>query len=393
MSKTKRTSAKPAAKVAVMVARALPLSIAALCVLPALLVNVDWSPSTPLAWKVAPAALILGSALFIEAAYRARSYVLSPLFVGFALLLMTANFLSAFNNATHRTGDRSDLRRGMIAAAEQAKQQRSQWSQARTEAVKLAGETPVAAIRADIERAISTDARRWQATGECDPLKTTAGASMTFCAQVASLRKKLGAAEQRDKLDTQLASLQSSTVVTATPASADPFAENLAGFLSVFGVQMSDAGKQMISTQRDLLLALCLELLATFGPTAALLIFSGREVSAHRAPAKPAPVLVKAAAASPADASPALETEPADPFADFITSRLEPCEGASIRAGDAWELWLQWCAEQGAEPGTQKRFGARMKVDFAHDKTNNRPRYLGVRQVRTVPLLKVVSAA
>jgi hypothetical protein len=34
-----------------------------------------------------------------------------------------------------------------------------------------------------------------------------------------------------------------------------------------------------------------------------------------------------------------------------------------------------------------------MKVDFAHDKTNNRPRYLGVRQERGVPALKIVTAA
>jgi hypothetical protein len=42
------------------------------------------------------------------------------------------------------------------------------------------------------------------------------------------------------------------------------------------------------------------------------------------------------------------------------------------RAGDAWDLWLQWCSDAGVEAGTQKRFGARMKADFAHDKTNIR---------------------
>jgi hypothetical protein len=34
-----------------------------------------------------------------------------------------------------------------------------------------------------------------------------------------------------------------------------------------------------------------------------------------------------------------------------------------------------------------------MKADFAHDKTNNRPRYLGVRVKRGAPALKIVSAA
>jgi hypothetical protein len=377
--------------VARMVASVAPLTIAALCVAPALLVNVDWSPSTPLAWKVAPAALILGSALFVEAAYRARSYVLSPIYVVLALLMITANFLSAFNNATHRTGDRSDHRRELIAAAEQAEHQRSQWSQARSEAAKVVGETPVAVIWADIERAISADARRWQATGECDPLKTTAGASMTFCAQIASLRKQLGAAEQRDRIDAQLASLLTSTSGTATPTTADPFSENLAGILGVLGVNLSDTGKQMISTQRDLLLALCLELLATFGPTAALLTFGARQAQGARPATKSVPLQTFTTRSE--GASLVTPAEPSDHYADFITSRLEPCEGASIRAGDAWELWLQWCADQGTEPGTQKRFGARMKLDFAHDKTNNRPRYLAVRVKRPASALKIVSAA
>jgi hypothetical protein len=391
MKRSTRSNAAQFPTVAQMVASVTPLTIAALCVVPALLVNVDWSPSTPLTWKVAPAALILGSALFVEAAYRARSYILSPLYVVLALLMMATNFLSAFNNATHRTGDRSDQRRGLISAAEQAEHQRSQWSQARLEAVKLVGETPVAVIRADIERAVSVDARRWQATGECDPLKTTAGASMTFCAQIASLRKQLGAAEQRDRIDAQLASLLTSTSGTATPATADPFSENLAGVLGVLGVHLSDTGKQMISTQRDLLLALCLELLATFGPTAALLTFGGR----HAPTARPAARLVTVQAINNGTSGTRLITlaEPSDHYADFIAARLEPCEGASIRAGDAWELWLQWCADQDAEPGTQKRFGARMKMDFAHDKTNNRPRYLGVRAKRPTSALKIVTAA
>lgn len=392
MSKSKMRTTSSIQTVATKVAGALPFLLASMCVSPAILFNVDWSPTTPLAWKVAPTALILGSALFVESACRARSYVLTPLFFAIAVLLMTTNVLSAFNNATHRTGDRSDHRRGMIAAAEQAKQQRSQWSQARAEAVKLAGEAPVASIRADIEQAISADARRWQATGQCDPLKTTAGASMTFCSGVATIKKRLGAAEQRDRIDQQLARLNTTAATIDAPASADPFADNLAAFLGAIGFQMSDSGKQLISTQRDILLALCLELLATFGPTAALLIFSGRELSIAHGAAKPTKQTAPVEAAELAPAAQAAAA-PIDTHVDFMAARLEPCEGASIRAGEAWELWLQWCSEQGLEPGTQKRFGARMKADFAHDKTNNRPRYLGVRVKRGAPALKIVSAA
>jgi hypothetical protein len=44
---------------------------------------------------------------------------------------------------------------------------------------------------------------------------------------------------------------------------------------------------------------------------------------------------------------------------------------------DAWDLCLPSCLEAGVEAGTPKRFGADMKANFAHDNTNNRPRYLG----------------
>lgn len=367
-----------------------PMVAAALCVLPAILINVDWSSATPLAWKVAPVGLILGAALFAEAARRAASWAVSPAFVALALLLMAVNTMTAFTNATHRTEGKRDDRSATIAAAEKQRsqwsQQWSQWSQGRAGAVKLAGETPAASIRADVEALIASDARRWQSTGKCDPLLTTAPASMSFCRQVASLRSRLAAAEQRDKFDALLAQLAKAPATTAAPATADPFGENLGAVLGALGIQLSDDGKRMLSTQRDILLAVALELLATFGPAAAFLIFGhGKTAAPSHASARPvAPAAAAVVAATP-------DTTP-DVFAAFCASRLEQVEDASIRAGDAWEAWLQWCSEQGIEPGTQKRFGSRMKLAFTHDRASNRPRYLGVRLKRHAPQLKVVAA-
>lgn len=65
--------------------------------------------------------------------------------------------------------------------------------------------------------------------------------------------------------------------------------------------------------------------------------------------------------------------------------------GCSV--GDAWDLGLEGCLDAGVEAGTKKRFGPRMKANVAHDTTNNRPRYLGVRQRSGAPALKIVSAA
>lgn len=367
-----------------------PMVAAALCVLPAILINVDWSSATPLAWKVAPVGLILGAALFAEAARRAASWAVSPAFVALALLLMAVNTMTAFTNATHRTEGKRDDRSATIAAAEKQRsqwsQQWSQWSQGRAGAVKLAGETPAASIRADVEALIASDARRWQSTGKCDPLLTTAPASMSFCRQVASLRSRLAAAEQRDKFDALLAQLAKAPATTAAPATADPFGENLGAVLGALGIHLSDDGKRMLSTQRDILLAVALELLATFGPAAAFLIFG------HGKPAPSSPTSARPAASAAAAVVAATPDTTPDVFAAFCASRLEQVEDASIRAGDAWEAWLQWCSEQGIEPGTQKRFGSRMKLAFTHDRASNRPRYLGVRLKRHAPQLKVVAA-
>lgn len=373
---------------------------------PALMVNVDWSGETPLSWNLAAAGSILCAALFIEGARLARSWTLSPTFLVAALFLVLVNVQVAFEHATHRSDDRSDHRKSAIIAAEKASSQRSQWSQSRTEAAMVAGERTPDSYEADIQARILRDAKRWQATKECDPLHTTAGASMTFCSEVAELRSKKAAAEKRDELDAKIAELDAKTEGAEIVTSADPFADGFASFMMMFGVKLSDDVKHAISVNKDVMRAVALELIAALGPSAWLLMVNGLVSGQSPAPA-PAPAAGRpagpaarperqpepkptASAAGPPVAPPPVPVE--DPFHAFVAERLEDANGITTKANVPWAAWQEWCRENGHEIGSQKTFGGKMKTRFAHDQNNNRPVYLNVRVKPAAPALRVVAS-
>ena len=346
--------------------------------LPALLINLDWSDGASIAWNVAAAGSIFACAMFVEAALRAGRSARALFFVAAAGVLMLANLQTAFDNAAHRSSDRSDLRANQFQAAERASSQRSQWSRERDEAVKIAGLAPAAVLRADIERAIAADAPRWRSTRLCQPIETTAPASISFCAQLAILRGKLAAAEQRDRIDARLAELDRATATQeAIPTATDPFAEGAARLLSALGLKIADDAKFTLTAWRDLVRSLALELIAALGPSAWLSVTSGNRLNAASVvKSMPGdaerPSLVRRLPAEINDAT-------ASPFEQFRVSQLEAIEGETLRAGAAWMLWQAWCSKQGLDPGSQKKFGSSMKRKFAHDRNSNRPRYLNVR--------------
>lgn len=352
--------------------------VAPVWLLPALLINLDWSAGASAAWNVAAAGSIFACAIFVEATLRANTPGRALFFVAAAGILMFANLQTAFDNAAHRSSDRSDLRANQIQLAARASSQRSRWSRERDEATRIAGLTPVVVLRADIEHAIAADAPRWRSTRSCQPLETTAAASINFCAQLATLRGKLAAAEQRDRIDARLAELdQARLTVEAVPTAADPFAEGVARLLSALGLKIADDAKIALTAGRDFVRSLALELIAALGPSAWLLVTSGGSLSARRVKKSPPgdaeePTAVKRRQAEINDAS-------ASPFEQFRASQLEAIEGETLRAGAAWMLWQAWCSRQGLDPGSQKKFGSSMTRKFAHDRNSNRPRYLNVR--------------
>lgn len=382
--------------------RMVAYTVAACAMIPAIVVNVDASGSAGAGWTAYAAGSIILAAGAIEAARLVGRFWAGLALWLFAAFAIIQNVNNAMENAAHKSDHRSDHRRGAIIAAENASSQRSQWSQGRKEQAEIAGEAAVASIEADIQRTIAKDAKRWTATSECDPLKTTAKDSMAFCSEIAELKRKLGAAKKRDELDARIVALDASQVAAGrAPTSADPYVDNVAAILEAFGVKLTKDGRDRIGATRNLMKSLGLELMATFGPTIILIIFEKagtprREIEIPSEKPKataPAPhnETQKEAAPSVAAQEPqALAAE--DPIHAFVAARIDRHEGATMPAGEPWRLWLEYCTEKGIPAGSQKAFGGKLKQLIAWEQNNNRPRYLNIRAKPAAPALRVVAS-
>lgn len=390
------------------IARTVAGTVAVLFLVPALAINVNWVDGVASPWNWAAVGSVVGSAVFVEAARHSRSWGWAPLYVLLAFALFLANTQTAFENASHKSDRRSDHRKSLTVAAETARSQRSQWSHGRTAAATVAGEAAPTTIQSEIDAKVSAEAGRWRASHECDPLEIKSQGTRDFCSEVSTLKAKKAAAERRDELDGKIAKLDEKTETKEeAPTSLDPFADNVAAFVLMFGVRLSDDTKRAIGAQKDFTRSVTLELIATFGPSAWLLMVQGMFAVVARVPAQvPAPERKPEArkgrwfgrkeqevvAAVPA---PVVAPEPPvvaldDPFHKFVAECIEEAAGINLPAGDAFKAWQAWCSKNGVDPGHQKPFGLKMIAKFARDNNNNRPRYLNIRLKQARPSLRVV---
>ena len=238
--------------------------VAPLALVPALAVNVDWTGASGWGWAAGSAASIFFSAVFFVASRFTTDWTSRANYMGWGCFLILVNAVIAFDNASHRSDHRSDYRKTAMVAAKTQSSQRSQWSQGRFEAATVAGEKAPATYQAEIDAKVATDSRRWQSTGECNPLQITAGPSRDFCSEVADLKAKKAAAERRDELDI--------SVVMA------------------FGVEVPDAARRALVTLKDVLRSIMLEVVAALGPAAWLLVVDGLIAGAQRPPVPARPV-------------------------------------------------------------------------------------------------------
>lgn len=342
--------------------------VAPLWMTPAILINIDWTVGIASPWNLAALGSILAAALFVEAAGRARCVARSTALVLGAVLLILTNVQVAFENASHRSADRSDHRRAELEVAQRSSSQRLQWSQARKEAAEVAGEASTTAIDAQIRREVSRNARRWQATSQCDPKATSARASMVFCGRFAELQAQYAAAVQRDQLDSQIQRLDAREVVATATTSIDPFSDAVSALARTVGVQITAMETMALVAQRDVFRALSLELVAALGPSAWLLLLRQSAYARYEYPSQ---------VRNPS-AERGLKTQADEQLDRFVAERLCIAKNSTLSAGVGWLEWQAWCSGQGLATGTQKSFGARLKRRFKHDRNHNRPRYLGV---------------
>jgi hypothetical protein len=316
-----------------------------------------------------------------------------------AAVLLIQNTTTAIGNSAGYNDRQRDRSAAQSHRQERLEKRRAELWEARKAELATAGNASVEEYEADIEGAKASNAKLWERSGGCLPEYIRGYEDrQAFCRSLAELEKKIAAAKARDEKDAQLAALEARDIDAERPA-IESYVANMSRFLALFGITPD---REVIASSRDWLRGIVIELLAMFGPEVTLLLIGMlalRPEPALVAQQKPdAPEKVKAA---PTDAGTVGDSQASDgalasddPHIDaFIARRLAFVAGSSILAGDLFKAWMADCAEHGHEPGSQKRFSARIQRHIVRDKNNGRPKYLGVHlKSRSVPILRVVSA-
>jgi hypothetical protein len=357
---------------------------------PALLFNVDWSGHGTVQANTAAVLMILGSALFIEGAMRARSWLLTPLCICAALFLVYVNTKQATRVLSLVSEAASEAKSSDIASASQLASQRSHLLARREVQVELAGETTVGALEAQLQQLTMSDLRAWNATSQCEDV--TARASGVFCAKVAEAKARIEAAKARDKIDAELMALPTPKVVAVPGAEAvaDAYVANVVALLREAGFRPTE---RLVRAEEALARAFSFELLAALGPTCWLMFINGMVVVgsavSRRTPSPKAPKQVSEIR----DTSPA-PTDPADDLDRCIADAFEADPTGVMLAKDIRPVVQAWFERQGIGKPVEKALWAKMRERFKHDPNGGRPRYFGLKaRVKAPPKLAVVSSA
>jgi hypothetical protein len=358
---------------------------------PALLFNVDWTGHGTWQANTAAVVMILASALFIEGARHVRDWVLTPLFIVAALLLVYGNTKQAMRNLSLASEAVSEAKAATLAEGSHRGSQGVAWVARRAEQAKIAGEAPVGTLEAQLQALQLSDLRVWNATKGCEDV--TATASGKFCARVAEAKAKIEAAKERDKLDEKIAALPAPKTIAAPGAEApvtDAYVANVVALLREAGFAPSE---RIVKAEESLTRAFLFELVAALGPSAWLVFVNmgaavGSTVAARMRKPVAKPDKVPAVAPGLPDAADELDRAIADLF------EVEPA--GVMTSGEIRPLVKGWCEARGLkfDKKLEAKLWPKMGQRFTRDPNGGRPRYLGLKpRVKGPPRLAVVSNA
>jgi len=256
------------------------LCIAALPLYPAIRINLDAAQGQGETWAIVGIGFVIFGAVCIEHAIhslRDKQAFSSALWGTLGAGFLALNLLNAIGNLAAHSDHSRDQNRAKMVAAESLSSQKVALQKARSEQAKVAGEATPESIEAEIKAQKAANAKLWNASFSCDLAWITRDATKALCATIAELEAKKAAAVKRDEIDAKLAKLDEKEETKGeAPSTVDSFADAMADGLSAFGYSVDEKGKLAIVRARDWGKAAGVELLAGFGPTALLLLFSGR---------------------------------------------------------------------------------------------------------------------
>lgn len=379
--------------------------LALLPLIPAVRVNLD-TASQGSTWTIFAIGSVIAGAVFTELSLEGRGWLKTALFAALAAFFISLNVLNAIGNSASQSDVARDVASSQRSQKERMVARRSELSQSRKEQVAIAGNASPESIEAEIKEAKAANAAILRASQDCDTERLYSDRAKTFCASLAKLEAKKAAATERDKIDVQLAKLDTKldTKGEAPPAAIESYVANMSRFLAMLGYTVDEQAKELLAASRDWLKGIGVELLAAFGPSALLSLLSSHLShqpapqqqplpQATRKPEKAAKAIVAPMVAeTPENASATVSVNVAtsqDPqLSAFRDARLENIHGDDTRSTPVYEAWQQHCTVIGIEPGSQKAFCQRLQaLGVGYTRLGNRPRYLNVRlKAAPVPL-------
>ena len=240
-------------------------SIAWLAIGPAIYVNMV---ATPMPWTPFAIGSVILAAAFVYLAWEKRSFWFGTLGAVFTLI----NLATALGNVASMSAETVDGRSSVIQRKQGVDGKRAALNAARKAQVAFAGEELAQTIEGQIQALIASDAPRWTTSDHCNPDKITQQATRSLCDQIAKAQAKKAAALKRDEIDGKLTEVDKETIFGG-PSSADPYAESLARFLSMFGYQLNGRRQRASLSVQGLGKAIGLELMAAFGPMGLTALF------------------------------------------------------------------------------------------------------------------------
>jgi hypothetical protein len=406
MATHKKAMSTKAATIRTGAGNLLRFTLAALPLFPAIKINLDASAGQGETWAVVGIGFVIFGALAIEHTFHAlgnRQGITALLWASLGVAFLGLNGMNAIANLASHTDHSRDENRARMQTAVDISTQRAELAERRKEQAKLAGEATPDSIEAEIKATQAANSKLWQASQNCDPNRITRDVTKAFCKSLADMEAKKAAAVKRDEIDARLAKLDEKAETKGeAPSTVDSFADAMADGLRAFGYQVDEKAKLAIVRARDWSKAIGVEVLAAFGPAALLGLFL--RGNAPLPTPKPLPVRSAAAAPSakprrlgfllsgivttPAKAEPAARPAPVvmseatpafDPIEDFISRKIEKCDGAAISADQMRALWEADCKAHGVDRKTPQLVGRRLSKLLEYDRNNGRPRYMNVR--------------
>ena len=369
--------------------------LAAVWLIPAVLINLDMARDKGLPLTAGAVAAVVAGALAVHRIGAIRDMSLKVLVALLIVAALSFNLNNAIRNTAVHRGDSRDVKSHQQTIAATIASQIASLKDRRKAQAAIAAEAPVATIEAELAGRKSKDAPRWTSTEGCREELTTARDTKAFCEQVRGIEGRLAAARERDKLQGRIDELE--TKDTKAPSSLDPGTDTIA---MLFGAE-SEMSKTWIAASRDWLTGIVMELMAAVMPAVILHMVAAATASKEAAPepvqksAKPARAKAQEREIEPEPAFAALEPATdadSDAVIDrFYAARLEPAQDETIQPRPLLTVWHEFCRENGIDPGKDKGFSQRIQRLVRYERNNGRPRYVGVRIKAARPHLRVVA--